>query len=170
MGYCIDLKDGIIKIKEENKIKAIEFLKAYVVEDRVRWVDKDEVTDAKTFEDVMYSYRYTMISNNKDEKTNIETYTVCFDGEKLGDETDFMPGLFDLFEDESIISFIGEDGDMFGWETIQGKSADCNFKVIKTLDSYRFDRILDVYRASVKTRDEIEIANIEAFLKDLLCQ
>ena len=126
MGYCIEMLDSKFKIKKEDFDKALESLKSVFVKDRMTcqdssgyhysWINTNYVLEAETLSEALEEIRYETIYDDNGNIIQVE-----FTGEKLGDDMIFFEALAPYVEDESYISFAGEDGYLWKYIFEKGK-------------------------------------------------
>ena len=172
MGYCMTLLEGHLRIKDYNKKEILEQLQEFASEnERISFVDKEEVVKSEIFLDALFAMRYelTCADKNTEEEVDISVYDVEFIGEKLGDEDSFMIDLLSLCESGSILKFEGEDGLIFAYENEDGQGVENDYGTIVKMSEYKFNNLLSGYKVAIKTRDNDEIFRIEEILKKGLC-
>jgi len=105
MGYCIELVEVNVKIKENNINNVIETLNNLAKQsDSLRWVDKKNLAQAKTIEECFGAIRYKLIK--EDDGFSID----CFTGEKFGNDFEIFTALAPYIKAGSFMKFVGEDG------------------------------------------------------------
>lgn len=136
MGYCIEQTDSNFTIKKENFRDALNNLKAVFTPDKMtcvdyiwgkqlphfRWVNTDIVLNAETLEEALVEIRYKPVLNDNGDIINVE-----FIGEKYGDEEIFFAALAPFVENDSYISFEGEDEHKWTW-CFNGKEVRQSYK------------------------------------------
>ena len=130
MGYCITMIDSKFTIKKENYEKALKALKEVFIPDNMTcydyingkkyphfsWVNTKTVLNSETLGDALTEIRYSPEYNENGDICNVE-----FTGEKYGDEKVFFTALAPYIENDSYLSFEGEDGDEWIWKFNNGK-------------------------------------------------
>lgn len=130
MGYCMEMTNSNFVVKKENFAKALESLKSVFTPENMTckdyingveyphfsWVNTKTVLESVTLEEAIEEIRYTPIYNSDGDISNVE-----FTGEKYGDEDIFFKALAPYVEDNSYLSFEGEDGATWKWKFNNGE-------------------------------------------------
>jgi hypothetical protein len=106
MGYYIEMKESIIKIKRENYNNVIESLKKWASKktSEIRYVYTDDILDSGGIDEVMEAIRYPIFL--EDDYCHID----FFSGQKLGDDLEIFSVIAPFIEEDGYIEYIGEDG------------------------------------------------------------
>jgi hypothetical protein len=130
MGYCIELIESNFVIEKSNTTNIVNALKDFAKnftdeynDDRIMWVDKENIIDSDNIEEIFEEIRYPLIKDNN------ENYTIdYFCGEKLGDDFEIFKVIAPYIVDGSYLEYLGEDGEQ--WKYIF-KNGECKVKSIK---------------------------------------
>jgi hypothetical protein len=115
MGYCIQLQDGHLTIKAENKAAALEAVKRmdprtghgwWNGEAQFSWVDHQDVVKASTLEEALGLWHFPPVLSEAGDIIALE-----YEGEKIGDEIKLFATLAPFVENGSHVEFLGEDGE-----------------------------------------------------------
>ena len=111
MGYCMNQVDSHFVIKSENKVKALEAIKALGKKrDSYSWVTSANFVDANTLQEAMTEWRWNIQEDKDGNVSEIE-----FNGEKSGDDETLFQAIAPFVEDGCFIEMRGEDGAMWRW-------------------------------------------------------
>jgi hypothetical protein len=80
------------------------------------WVSSEDVLNAKTLQEAMLAFRWETSLNEAG-----DIVSICFEGEKLGDDEVFFHTLAPFVEDGSYVAMQGENGAMWRWVFTDGK-------------------------------------------------
>lgn len=122
MGYYINQRESDFKIKAENKLKALEALKAIAGnkdnmgggsssgEKWYSWVDMNYV-NRDTLEAAIVDWRWELYLDD-----NGDVNDIGFIGEKYGDEEHLFNALAPFVEPGSYIEMSGEEYEIWRWK------------------------------------------------------
>lgn len=140
MGYYINQRGADFKIKKNNIKKALEAIKALdpenggggsyrdgrKFESYFAWVNTNEYKNAKTLKEAVQAFRWDIEFDKGGNCINI-----YFEGEKVGDDDQFLEALAPFVEPGSYIEMQGENGEIWRWvfngETMKEVYAEVTF-------------------------------------------
>jgi len=123
MGYCMSQRNSEFRIKKENFDAALAAIKALASKpeqmgggsssgDRwYSWVTTEDFVNAPTLDKAIEAWRWGCFIS---EETG-DLVEICFDGEKLGDDTILLKALAPFVEAGSYIEMEGEDSCHWKW-------------------------------------------------------
>ena len=122
----MDQRDSAFSINNDKKADALKALKELLNHTGLmsggqfggegepkrwfRWVDSDDVANAKTLEEALKAWRWETYANDKGDIVNIELQR-----EKLGDDLVMFEAIAPFVISGSYIQMTGEDGSMWRW-------------------------------------------------------
>ena len=120
MGYCVSMRDASFKIKRKNYAVCLQAIKDMDVNEGngsggFSWVGGEEVVQAKILKDAFEAWRWSIEEN----KTGI--VSICFEGEKLGDDAQLFRAIAPYVESGSFIEMSGEDGELWRYQFNNGE-------------------------------------------------
>lgn len=116
MGYCIEMKESNILIKKEKQEELLHELNNWAKSKNcIMWANKYELENETDLEDFFGEMRYEC----EFKEQNI--VDLCFYGEKLGNDMQFFEIVLKYSKDGSYIEMLGEDGDLWRYQYINGK-------------------------------------------------
>jgi hypothetical protein len=127
MGYHMNQRDAVFKIKAENVDKTLEAVKGLAetvdengsggacgggkkTETWYSWVTTEVFANANTLQEAMSEWRWDI---DTDDEGNV--VWIDFMGEKIGDEEFLFNAIAPYVEDGSFIEMQGEDGAIWRW-------------------------------------------------------
>ena len=116
MGYCIYQKESKFAVKKnvnlENILTDIKNLYNIYNDNDLSWVEKSEVMEALTIEDIFEAWRWEI---KRDDETK-EVNGIAFAGEKFGDCEVLFETINKYVKSGSYIRMYGEDGERWTWK------------------------------------------------------
>ena len=132
MGYCMDQMGASFFIAKNQHEEALATLKDLVRSEAgmsggsweggkktgswFSWVESKEVLNANTLQEAMLAFRWETSVNEAG-----DIVSICFEGEKFGDDETFFNALAPFVKDGSYIEMQGEDGGRWRWVFTDGK-------------------------------------------------
>jgi hypothetical protein len=137
MGYCMEQRDGMFKIKAENVAGAFAAIKSMLDVVQIMggggshekrhysWVINENLAQAATLQNAMYQWRWQVYEDVETEDVDcpIHIQDIQFIGEKLGDDGQLFDAIAPFVEAGSYIEMSGEDGCLWRW-IFDGKSCE----------------------------------------------
>lgn len=109
MGYCMTQQNAdftMSKSKFPDALKAVKALTAGTKE--YSWVDSGPILKAETLEEALDEWSWGLQFNDEG-----DVESICFNGEKGGDELELFKAIAPFVEVNSFIEMMGEDGELW---------------------------------------------------------
>lgn len=122
MGYYMNMRGEDFYMSLEDKLKAFPIVKASLLEERktrtspFSWVYDEEIENAQSLDDILDAFRWT-----PDLDAEGNTVSICFDGDKLGEDKIVFSLIAPFVQDDSYIEMNGEEGAIWRWVFQDGK-------------------------------------------------